>query len=217
MSKAKPVLLIVVGILIAGSVAMYISQDNSSQENVVVSAPPAPGGGRIRGAGQAPVTLTEFGDYQCPSCGYYHPIVMELLRRYPEQVKLEFHHFPLIQIHANAMGAAIAAEAAGDQGKFWEMHDLLFERQSLWDKSPNAESVFISMAVQLGLNTNQFQQSIRSPATRDRVLADVTRGRDAAIGGTPTFFINGQQVQGSPGLEELSRIVDSHLKSAAAK
>ena len=218
MTKTKPLLLIVAAVVAAGSVAVYLSRAKSSPEAtpIAVTDTPQPGGGRIRGNPQAVVTLIEYGDYQCPSCGYYHPIVMELLRRYPEQLKLQFHHFPLVQIHANAMAASLAAEAAGDQGKFWEMHDLLFENQRAWERSPNAIAYFESLAVRLGLNTTQFQQSFSSPATQERVLADVRRGRDD-VDGTPTFYINGRKVPSdpAPGLEDLARLIENSLKTAA--
>jgi protein-disulfide isomerase len=209
MSKLKPALLILVAIVVAGSVAVYMS----GEDNVDVAAgTPAPGGGRIKGPADAPVTLTEFGDYQCPACRSYHPIVDELMRRYPTQLKLQFHHFPLVQIHANAMLAAQVAEAAGDQGKFWEMHDLLFLQQHMWASSTNARSFFTSLASQLGLNAGQFTQSLEAVQTRDRILADVAKGRDANIPGTPTFFINGQLVPGSPGVDELALLVERALK-----
>jgi protein-disulfide isomerase len=209
MTNAKPLILIVLAILAAGGVAVFLSGGDSDPEA------PAAGGGRIRGNPDAPVTLTEFGDYQCPSCAYYHPIVMELLQRYPAQVKLLFHHYPLVQIHGNAMAAAIAAEAAGDQGKFWEMHDRLFEDQMVWATDPKAEEYFVNVASHLGLDTAKFRESFQSPATQARVLADVRKGVDAKVGGTPTFYINGQTVPASAGLEELARLIDGHLKTAA--
>jgi protein-disulfide isomerase len=219
MAIAKPVLVILVAIVIAGGVAAYMSQSNSGSDSAatVPANPPAAGGGRVRGNPQGTVTLTEFGDYECPSCGYYHPIVMELLRRYPEQLKLEYRHFPLIQIHPNAMAASLAAEAAGDQGKFWEMHDKLFETQSAWQGKPNAEAYFQTLAAQMGMNTSQFQQAFKSVEVRDRVLADVRRGVDANVGGTPTFYVNGQQVPSppAPGIDDLARLIENSLKSAS--
>jgi protein-disulfide isomerase len=156
------------------------------------------------------VTIVEYGDFQCPTCGRYHPILDELLRRYSGKLKLEFHHFPLISIHPNAMGASLAAEAAADQGKFWEMHDMLFDHQEEWSPSPNAEALFVQYALQLGLDSNQFMQAMRSPATRDRVLADVTKG-NPTVKGTPTFIVNGELLVDLPGLEGLAGKIDSHL------
>ena len=217
-SKTKPLLLIVSAIVVAGGIALYMSKqetaaeaENKAQNNGPTAAAPA-GGGRVRGPADAPVTLLEYGDYQCPTCGTYHPITTELLARYQGKLKLEYHHFPLIQIHPNAMNAALAAESAGDQGKFWEMHDLLFEHQNEWSMSPNAEAIFLQYALQLGLDSNRFMQAMKSPETRDRILADVTRG-NAIVQGTPTFVINGQVLPNLPDLEGLSDLIASQLKS----
>jgi protein-disulfide isomerase len=217
-SKTKPVLLIMTAIVVAGIIAVYMSrQENAAEATEGNSAQPAtaaqPGGGRIRGDVNAPVTLVEYGDYQCPTCARYHPIVSELLHRYQGKLKLQYHHFPLIQIHPNAMPASLAAEAAADQGKFWETHDLIYEHQDEWSRTPNAEASFVQYALQLGLDANKFQQSIRSPETRDRVLADVTRG-NTVVGGTPTFIINGEVLTELLSLEGMAEVIDRHLATA---
>ena len=215
-SKTTPLLVIIAAVLVAGGLAIYLSRQSTNAEarelpDVAAAAQAAQSSSlRVRGAADAPVTLVEYGDYQCPTCGKYHPILQELLSRYPGKLKLEFRHYPLIQIHPNALGAALAAESAGDQGKFWEMNDLLFERQQEWSPNPNAEALFLQYALQLGLDGNRFMQSIRSPATRDRVLADVSSG-NAVVQGTPTFLINGQLLTDLPGLEGLSERVDRQL------
>lgn len=213
-SKTTPLIIIVLAVVAAGGIALYLSRQGSTAEatNGPAAQPVAQsGGGRIRGAADAPVTLVEYGDYQCPTCGHYHPIIMELLSRYQGKLKLEYHHFPLISIHPNAMGAALAAESAGEQGKYWEMHDLLYEHQQEWSPSPNAETLFVQYALQLGLDANRFMQSMRSPEARDRILADVTRGNSIVKEGTPTFLINGQPVGGLPGLEGLQEKIDGQL------
>src|SRR5262245_11239921 len=122
----KPVVIIVAAIAIACGGAFYLSKQSTESPD---SSGLNIAGAHVRGPQDATITLVEFGDYQCPSCGYYSPIVNEVLRRYPKDVRLEFHHFPLIQIHQFAMPAALAAEAAGEQGKFWEMHDMLYAKQ----------------------------------------------------------------------------------------
>ena len=211
-SKTGPLLLIIAAVIAAAVIAIYMSRQGSTvaeggnatdQASTGATVPP-PGGGRVRGSPTAPITLLEYGDYQCPTCGLYHPITQELLSRYPGKLKLEFHHYPLIQSHSNAMAAALAAEAAGDQGKFWEMHDLIFERQNEWgnlrNPHPNPEQIFMQYAGRLGLDANKFMQDFRAPATRDRVLADVTKG-NAIVRGTPTFVLDGQVLSDLPNLE----------------
>lgn len=217
-SKTAPVLVIVAAIFVAGGIAVYLSRqgstaapsDGKNGAAAAPSVPQQPGGARIRGAADAPVTLVEYGDYQCPTCGHYHPILMELLSRYSGKLKLEYHHYPLIELHQNALKASIAAEAAADQGKFWEMHDLLYEHQKEWAPNPNADAIFLQFALQLGLDSNRFMQSTRSPAARDRVLADVTRG-SSIVKGTPTFVINGQLIPELPNLEGLADQVNRQL------
>ena len=142
MSKlTKPLLVIVAAVVVAGGAALYLSKQSTAVSDTSAPTPKAnweTGGGHVRGPEKAAVTLTEFGDYQCPSCGYYAPLVLEVLHRYPTEVKLEFHHFPLVSLHQWAMAAAVAAEAAGEQGKFWEMHDMLYQNQDKWSRSANA-------------------------------------------------------------------------------
>jgi len=219
-SKTKPLLVIVGAIVAAGIIAIYLSRQGTAAETKNSTTSDSPGSattivagsGRIRGAADAPVTLVEYGDYQCPTCGLYHPIVSELLSRYQGKLKLEFHHFPLIQMHPNAMRAALAAESAADQGKFWEMNDLLFEHQNDWARSPNAETIFLQYALQLGLDSNRFMQAMKSPDTQARVLADVTRGSDI-VKGTPTFAINGHVIPDLPSLEGMSGLIAGQLKA----
>jgi len=215
-SKAAPLFVIIAAVVLAGGIALYLARQGTAAEagtkpNELTQAQ---GNGRVRGAANAPITLVEYGDFQCPTCGHYHPIVAELLTRYDGKLKLEYHHFPLINIHPNAMAAAIAAEAAGDQGKFWEMHDLLYENQQDWSTNPNAEAMFIQYALRLNLDANAFMQSLRSPATRDRVLADVARG-NAIVKGTPTFILNGELIPDLPGLEGFTERIDRVLAASA--
>jgi protein-disulfide isomerase len=221
-SKTRPLLLIILAVAIAGGIAIYMSRQGSTETGSPSAAGksaqsvpvPSPGGGRVRGAPDAPITLVEYGDYQCPTCGLYHPIITELQSRYPGKIKLEYHHFPLIQAHSNAMAASLAAESAGEQGKYWEMHDLIFEHQREWGDlqrpNPNPEAVFLQYALRLGLDSNKFMQSMRSPATRDRVLADVTKG-NAIVKGTPTFVLDGQVLPNLPSLDWFVDYVDRRL------
>jgi len=212
---AKALLIIIIAVLAAGGAALYMSKQSNqpSETSASTSSTPVPaGGGHVRGPQNAPVTFMEFGDYQCPSCGYYAPIVQEVLQRFPNQIRFEFHHYPLIELHQWAMTAAVAAEAAADQGKFWEMHDLIYRNQDKWSRSQNAESDFVSYANQLGLNVNQFMQSMRSPDIQQRILQDVVRARESKINETPTFFINGQKLATKPSnADEFSKLIQDAL------
>ena len=110
------------------------------------------------------------------------------------------------------MAGAMAAEAAGEQGKFWEMHDALLEHQNEWGESPNPEPVFTGLASRLGLDQNQFTQSLHSSALQSKILQDVTRAQDLHIEGTPTFFINGEQIHPKLSMEDLVQLIDGHLR-----
>ena len=236
----KPLVVIIVAIAVAAGAAMFLSREEAPSSQTEAAAAtnqsplPSPGapppgadpnylpkslpggqGGRVLGNVNAPVTLVEFGDYQCPSCAGFHPVVKELMRREGDNLKLEFHHFPLVQIHANALPASKAAEAAGDQGRYWEMNDLLFVNQSRWSAQPNPEAEFTTYATRLGLDVNRFMQSYRSPEVEARVLQDVQRGFAAQVDGTPTFFVNGQRIWELPqGVDAFQKIIQSHLPAA---
>ena len=129
----------------------------------------------VRGNPEAPVTLEEFADFQCPPCGQFAPFVEELLREYDSRLRVVFRNFPL-PAHEHAREAALAAEAAGFQGKFWEMHDTLYREQSAWSKAPNARELFESYAGTLGLNLDQFKKDIDSDKARERVDSDHALG-----------------------------------------
>ncbi len=209
----KPLVVIILAVAVAAGAAVYLSRqpDQPADTPGATTHADIKGGGRIRGPENAPLTLVEFGDYQCPSCGAYHPLVKEILNRYPQQLRLEFHHFPLVTIHPNSMLASQAAEAAGEQGRYWEMHDAIFDHQREWADSPNAEPIFIALASGFGLDINKFMQALRSPQIQERILKDVERGNNAHVEAVPTFFINGEQVHVRLSMEDFVQAIESHL------
>src|SRR4029434_8489749 len=148
-TKTTPIILIVAAVAVAGGIALYLSRQGAQAggDGTSGDTKSALGGGHVRGVPEAPITLVEYGDFQCPTCGLYHPILDELLSRYNGKLKLEYHHFPLVSIHPNALAAAIAAEAAAEQGKFWEMHDMLYEHQQEGPPSTNAETNLVQEAL----------------------------------------------------------------------
>jgi protein-disulfide isomerase len=218
---AKPLGVIAVSILIAVSATLFFSRCGMAlacpalhEAGGQISNSPTPDStnGHVRGPADATLTLVEYGDYECPPCGSYELMVRKLMARY-NQVKLEFHNFPLMSIHPDALLAATAAEAAGEQGHYWEMHDLLYASQSRWSRVPNAEAQFIDMASQIGLDTNMFKESLHSPQTKQRVLDDVARGKKLQVPGTPTFFLNGQRIQPAD-LNAFVDLVEHALRTA---
>jgi protein-disulfide isomerase len=148
--------------------------------------PPVGKRDHIQGPSSAAVTLVEYGDYQCPFCGYVQPIIKKLQKHFGDQLRFVFRNFPQTRVHAYAERAAEAAEAAGAQGKFWEMHDYLYEHREALD----AENL-VRAADALGLDKVKFDKAVAERAYAGRVQQDLQSGIDSGVGGTPTVFING--------------------------
>jgi protein-disulfide isomerase len=147
-----------------------------------------------RGGENAKVTLEEYGDYQCPPCGALFPELKKLEKEYGDQMRFVFRHFPLQQLHKHANLAAHAAEAASLQGRFWEMHDLIYQNQTNWTPVEDARPLFIQYARDLKLDIDRFTRDLDSPAVAARVTADYERGSALGVTGTPTLFLNGRQM-----------------------
>jgi protein-disulfide isomerase len=145
----------------------------------------------IRGNPDAPVTLEEYGDFQCPPCGMFAAFLSQLEKEYDSRLRVVFRNFPLA-LHEHAREAALAAEAAGLQGRFWEMHDVLYREQDTWSKAPNVRELFESYAGTIGLDLNKFKKDMDGEKARARVDADRQRGESLGINITPTLFINNQ-------------------------
>jgi protein-disulfide isomerase len=152
----------------------------------------------IQGPANAPVTLVEYGDYECPYCGAAYPIVKEVQQRLGERLRFVFRNFPLANMHPHATLAAEAAEAVGAEGKFWEMHDTLYEHQSAL-----TEADLVGYARELGIGTQKFTTALHGPTGAERVREDFASGIRSGVNGTPTFYIDGVRYNGSYELEEL--------------
>ena len=152
----------------------------------------------VKGGSTAAVTLEEFSDFQCPACLAAQPVVQDVIKTFGDRLRLEFKHYPLVTIHTQAFRAALAAECANDQGKFWEYHDLLFANQPSF--SPDELSGYAS---QLNLKADSFVACLESRAKTSVVRADVAEGDKRGVNATPTFFLNGEKVQDWSQLREL--------------
>lgn len=171
-------------------------------------------GNPIRGNLSAPVTIIEFSDFQCPVCErFYREVSKEIKEKYVDTGEVKWVHmdFPLYSIHEYALGAAKAGECAGRQGKFWEMHDYLFEHQYSWQKS-DIKGILTNAATELGINTNSFSTYYDSDETLEKVGTDFYTGKSLEVRGTPTFFINGKMVVGYKSFDEMSRLIEAELK-----
>ena len=154
--------------------------------------PPVGERDHVTGFEDAPVTLVEYGDYECPYCGMAYPVVKSAQRELGKDLRFVFRNFPLAEAHPHARLAAEAAEAAAAQGKFWEMHDALFEHQDALE----AEDI-IGYAKSLGLDMTQFGKDLQDSKYTKRVREDFRSGVKSGVNGTPTFFINGSRYEGS--------------------
>jgi protein-disulfide isomerase len=176
-----------------------ISNSNATSNSSAVSSNPAnvpvDDAPHVRGKANAPVLLEEYGDFQCPPCGLIYFDLKKIEAEYGDKLRVVFHNFPLTVPHKNAQMAAQAAEAAGFQNHFWEMHDQLYQNQSAWKDSTDARTVFIDYARQLGLDIQRFTRDIDSPQAAARVAADHAKGVSLGVDGTPTIFIDGRQLR----------------------
>jgi len=152
----------------------------------------------IQGPIDAPCALVEYGDYQCPYCGDAHEIVKEVQERLGDKLCFAFRNFPLVDIHEHAEHAAEAAESAAAQGRFWEMHALLFENQNALDDDDLA-----GYAAELGLDPKRIMAEVESGAHAARIKKDLISGEQNEVNGTPTFFVNGKFFEGEPNVEDL--------------
>jgi protein-disulfide isomerase len=191
------VIVVVVALATFGSGAILYRAKRPQVRNLPESqSVPAKGdqqSAHIRGNPDAPVTLEEFGDFQCPPCGQFAGFVEELLKEYDPRLRVVFRNFPLPS-HEHAREAALAAEAAGFQGKFWEMHDTLYREQETWSKAPNVRELFESYAGTIGLDVDQFKKDMDGDKARERVDSDHALADSLGIKMTPTLFINNRPV-----------------------
>ncbi len=152
----------------------------------------------VEGQSPAGLTLVEYGDYQCPVCANYHPVVQQVVAAHAQDVKFQFRNLPLTQIHQNAFAAARAAEAASLQNKFWEMHNKLYENQPAWAQAGNPQSSFEQYATQIGLNSAQFKKDFTSSVVNNAINSDIKEfNKTKQAPATPTFFLNGKKIEPS--------------------
>jgi len=166
----------------------------------------------VRGNANAQVTLEEFGDFQCPPCGSISGFLDELVKEYDPHLRIVFRNLPL-EMHQHAREAALAAEAAGLQGRFWEMHDVLYREQATWSKADNPRELFDSYAGMIGLNVDQFKKDMDGEKARARVDSDQERANSLGVQMTPTVFINDHQMSPNDKTPEgLRAAIDAALK-----
>ena len=173
------------------------------------------------GAPNARVQLEEFGDFQCPPCAMFHPILKQMHQEFGDRIFITFRNYPLVPPHNNAVPAASAAEAAGMQGKakFWEMHALIYEHQNDWKNLPDTRPLFETFAKQIGLDVERFKRDMSGEQVAQRIFLDGKRGRSLGVRGTPTVFLNGRELPFETIIDpqKLRGIIQSELGTSAAQ
>jgi len=184
----------------------------------------------LEGNNTTGVTLTEYGDYQCPACGQYYNPLKQVFAKYKDKISFQFRNFPLYTLHPNAIAGARAAEAADLQGKFWQMHDKLYDENytqqlaeaqgstyATWTTASDPQSDFDDYAKTIGLNVAKFNTDFKSSLVNDRVQADMKEGDRLGINATPTFFINGKKITSPDAtLDAFSKVLDAAIAKQAA-
>jgi protein-disulfide isomerase len=221
--------IIIGGVLVAVIVAVFLmSRQNNNNLNVPAQSNASANAARltprtpltgapnphVRGVESAAVTLEEFGDFECPACGGLDPGLRNISKDYGDRVRLVFREFPL-QMHKYSFIAARAAEAAGVQGKFWEMHDMLYDHQEDWKDAPEPRDIFNSYAAKLGLDVEKFKTDLERQDLADRIKQDYDRGVSLNVRGTPTLFVNGEELMPGklPTEQDIRRAIDTALAS----
>ena len=206
MKRALPFLIIGVVLLVAVGLAWSLKNSNvqppaptpsptsSSQSTPTPDTHPGAQPPHTLGSETAVVTLEEFGDFQCPPCGLLHPILQTMEKEFGDKLRVVFREYPLVPAHAHALSAARAAEAAGLQGKFWEMHAQLYENQNAWKDAFDVRPIFEGYATKIGLNLTKYREDVNSQVVEQRIFLDGKRAHSLGVQGTPTVFMNGREV-----------------------
>ena len=204
--------------LLAGPLHCQTVQQNSlttSADRAASTKPPTESV-HIRGNSNAPVTLEEFGDFECPSCASLATFVDQLIKEYHPRVRLIFRNFSL-PMHQLARDAALAAEAAGLQGRYWEMHDMLFREQAVWSSATDVQLLFDTYAETLGLDLDQFRKDVKSDKVRERVESDQARAKSLGVKTAPTLFVDKREMgpnERNP--EGVRKLVDEAVKAKSS-
>ncbi len=178
----------------------------------------------VKGANKKNVTLIEYGDFECSACFYYEPVIKQVIEKYKDDIQFQFRNFPLPQLHQQAMAAHRAAEAAAKQGKFWEMHDILFERahqqtedgklaDGEWVAASNSQPFFELYAKALGLDIEKFKTDMKSSEVNDAINADIAEGKKLGLSGTPSFILDGKKIDSPNDLAGFSKLIDDAIKA----
>ena len=220
-NKAFLIVILVTSVLLFGGIFLFTKNGTTTpsttkvNEALLVPKDAIVTSGFVNGAylpasSSATLTLVEFGDDECPACGVYNPFVKQLLTDFAGKINYVFRNYPLPQ-HANAQVSSDAVEAAGLQGKYWQMHDRIYDTQGDWSNLTDPKDIFVGYAKDLGLNVNKFTTDLSSSKVKDLVQNDVNDGNTIGITETPTFFLNGQKIALAGTYDQLKTLVQQAL------
>jgi protein-disulfide isomerase len=215
MKRLLPIVIIVVVLMAALGVTWMVLRSSRQATNANANANESgliPAGAEpphVRGNPSAPVTVEEFADFQCPSCGVYYPELKKIETEFGDKLRVVFRERPLVPPHDHALIAAQAAEAAGLQGRFWEMHDKLYENQTAWSDARDLVPLFVDYAKQIGLDPDRFLKDLNGEVVITRIFQDGKRVHALNVTSTPTFYVNGKEAKDDnwkpDGLREMIR------------
>lgn len=201
---------IVLGVILVGFIGLIMYSKTNDTPEITSS-----GSSNYYGKLDSKVELTEFVDFQCEACYAFYPTVKEVKEKYKDQVKFRIRYFPISSSHQFSRIAAANAEAAAQQGKFWEMHDKIFEGQKTWEQAQNPQEYFDKYAKEIGLNMDKLKKDIEDPKTTATINADLEAVKRIGGDGTPTFALNGKKIENPQNsVEAFSKILDKALESA---
>lgn len=217
------IVLVTAAVIIAGAYSSGQAGNNASSTFVSTTAPAITASDWAEGNPSAKVTVIEYGDFECPACGEYFPVMQQLLQKYGSNVLFVFRNFPLTTIHPFAEISAQAAEAAGLEGgasKYWAMHDMLYAKQADWSTNSAltpaqvASQYFDGYAQSIGLNVNTFNTDMSAASVASKIQTDLNGGNAAQIDHTPTFFVNLKQIPNPTGLSDFENTLNAALASS---
>jgi len=202
MTKNGWIIFSAICVAILGGLVLFSRQEgiDVSSLNATSVLPASAENGNIAehafGKKDSAVIIYEYGDYQCPGCGQAAPVIKQVAEKYKDKIGLVFRNYPLTSLHPNALAAASAAEAAGIQGKYWEMHDKIYSSQRSWENLSVTErgDYFVSLAQGLGLNTTTFKKDVSSSAVSKKINFDIALGKKQEVTGTPTIYLNDKNI-----------------------
>lgn len=192
MDKRFIIILLVVVLGLGG--IFVVGKNKSDSANTSANSTVGTTSNHVQGENAKNVNLVVFGDFQCPVCSEYYKLEKQIVQDYGKDISFRFMHFPLDSIHPNARAASRAAEASGLQGKFFEMHDILYENQSTWSAASDSLSIFTSYAKGIGLDVEKFKSDFATETVNSTINADLKEGNSKGVSGTPTYFLNGKKL-----------------------